>query len=181
MVSTRTKITQDQKLVERCNVLARVIVSMKALYADPQSSRTQRDLLETMIGAAIWYLPQPDDLWTHNISVNALKARQAGNKVTRDHNYPRKCAARELLGTATEELTAEFVLHRYRTKYGRFNLVTKDENRRLMKYQKADLFTTPEEAYSKASITLVPLECDESGKLGLQAASTGSRAAEQQG
>jgi len=166
--------------MERCNILARVIVGMKALYEDPQSSRTQRDLLETMIGAAIWYLPQPDDLWTQNISADALKALQAGSKVTRDHNYPRKCAARELLCTPEEQLTADFVLHRYKTKYGTFNLVTKEENRRLMKYQKADLFRTPEEAYSKAAITLVPVRSDQGGKLTLRVASAKVPADEQQ-
>jgi hypothetical protein len=127
-----------------------------------------------MIGAAIWYLPQPNDLWTQNISVDALNALQAGGKLTKDHNYPRKCAARELLRTAAEELTADFILHRYMTKYGTFNLVTKEENRRLMKYQRADSFKTPEEAYSKAAITLVPMENDQAGKLKLRTASTKS-------
>jgi hypothetical protein len=124
-----------------------------------------------MIGAAIWYLPQADELWTGMISVDALKALQAGTKIsalTKDHNHPRKCAARELLELSDEHLTTESVLHLYKTRYGRFNLVTSEENRRLMKYQKAETFSTPQNAYSEASVTLVPIRLDQKGKPQLQ-------------
>ena len=106
------------------------------------------------------------------ISVRALEALKAGKKrseLSQDYVYPRKCAARELLGISDQNLTGEHVLHLYKTKYGRFNLVTSEENRRLIKYTKADLFTTTEEAYANASITLVgPMDLDESGKLRLR-------------
>jgi hypothetical protein len=124
-----------------------------------------------MIGAAIWYLPQADELWTGMISVDALKMLQTGRKLTdltKDHNYPRKCAARELLQMRDEDLTTESVLYLYKTKYGRFNLVTREENRRLMKYQKAGTFSTPEEAYLGASVRLVPMHVDQGGKLTLR-------------
>jgi hypothetical protein len=163
--------TRDRKLSARCHTLAATVRAIKPVYIDKLNTKTQKDFVETMIGAAIWYLPQAGELWTGMISVDALKALQAGTKITeltKDHNYPRKCAARELLELSDEHLTTESVLHLYKTKYGRLNFVTSEENRRLMKYQKAETFSTPQNAYSKASVTLVPIRLDQKGKPQLQ-------------
>jgi hypothetical protein len=163
--------TRDRKLSARCHTLAATVRAIKSVYIDKLNTKTQKDFVETMIGAAIWYLPQADELWTGMISVDALKTLQAGTKITeltKDHNYPRKCAARELLEMPDEHLTTESVLHLYKTRYGRFNFVTSEENRRLMKYQKAEMFSTPENAYSMASVTLVPILLDQKGKLQLE-------------
>ena len=46
------------------------------------------------------------------------------------------------------------VLRLYRTKYGLFNYVLPDENKRLVKYQKAKIFKSPEDSYNKAGIKL---------------------------
>ncbi len=55
-----------------------------------------------MIGAAIWYLPHPNDLWTGYISRDAIASHHpysgdAKPRLTADHLYPRKIAAAELL------------------------------------------------------------------------------------
>jgi hypothetical protein len=41
---------------------------------------------------------------------------------------------------------------------GRFNLVLKEENNKLRRFQKTSVFKTEEEAYKLAGIILVPLE-----------------------
>jgi hypothetical protein len=144
------------KLTERCEVLARIVRALKPIYSGSLTP-TQKDLIETMIGAAIWYLPQSTDLWTGKISVEAIKAQQSGGKVCKDHNYPRKIAGRELLAMSDEELNGGVILRQYTSKYGVFNKVTPAENKTLMKYQRGDRFTSPEDAYRLAGVELVDL------------------------
>lgn len=117
-----------------------------------------------MVGAAIWYFPQSDELWTGMISVDALRAFMgtAGSKVvklTKDHHYPRKVAAAELfsLNWASINDPAEEVLRRYLDCYGKFNLVLPEENKRLVKHQKTHSFVSPEHAYGQAGIELKQL------------------------
>ena len=77
-----------------------------------------------MIGAAIWYLPQVQELWTVDISIGALKKFfESDNpkkiKLIKDHHYPRKVSAAELfkLNWSTFSNPAEEVLHRYQNIY----------------------------------------------------------------
>ena len=43
----------------------------------------------------------------------------------------------------------------YYEKLGKFHKVSKKENKQLVPYQKAGVFTTPEDAYAKVGIELV--------------------------
>ena len=59
-----------------------------------------------MIGAAIWYLPQGDGLWTGKISLEAIRVFHPDlgvvkPKLTANHNFPRKVAAKERLELAS--------------------------------------------------------------------------------
>src|SRR5260370_37294235 len=103
----------EQKLVERSAVLAELVRAMKPIYSRVDATDTQKDLLETMIGAAIWYMPQSKELWTGRISKEALKAKANGEKTCKDHNYPRKVAGRELLSLHDHELTGAHLLQLY--------------------------------------------------------------------
>lgn len=161
--SLRTNDT-SLRLLERADVVARTVISQQAFYRSDQCSPNQRQLLETMVGAAIWYFPQSDELWTGMISVDALKAfvGPAGSKavkLTKDHHYPRKVAAAELfsLKWTTIDDPAQEVLRRYLGCYGQFNLVLPEENKRLVKHQKTQSFVSPADAYAKAGIELKPL------------------------
>ena len=152
------------RLQERADVVARTVISQQAFYRSDQCSPNQRQLLETMVGAAIWYFPQSDELWTGMISVDALKAfvGTAGSKavkLTKDHHYPRKVAASELFAldwSLIDDPAAE-VLQRYLNRYGRFNYVLPEENKRLVKYQKTRTFVSPEHSYASAGIELIRL------------------------
>jgi len=157
-----------RKLHEQTEILARLVQHIAPLYNDPSLLPSQKQLIETTVGAAIWYLPQGIDLWTGKISLNAAKAYHPSSSPhspppTKDHEYPRKVAASELLSIAWGGISnpgAE-VLERYKLKYGRFNLVTKQENRSLMMYQRDHAFTDPSQAYKSAGIKLISITSSE--------------------
>ena len=154
----------SHRLLERADVVARTVISQQAFYQSSQCSPNQRQLLETMVGAAIWYFPQSDELWTGMISVDALRAFAGTTgskavKLTKDHHYPRKVAASELFAldwTSIDDPAAE-VLQRYLNRYGRFNYVLPEENKRLVKYQKTHSFKSPDRSYASAGIKLIQL------------------------
>tara|TARA_B100001287_G_C22458357_1_gene423850 strand:+ start:98 stop:652 length:555 start_codon:yes stop_codon:yes gene_type:complete len=151
----------NKKILDKADVIARTVISQQDFYFSKECNENHKQLLETMIGAAIWYLPQGKELWTGDISINALTKlfeSDEPNKITltKDHHYPRKVAAAELfkLNWSTFSSPAEEVLQRYQNIYGRYNLVLPEENKRLVKYQKGIIFTSPEDSYRKAGITL---------------------------
>mgnify|MGYP006269269801 CR=1 FL=1 len=151
----------DRRLLERAEVVARTVISQQPFYASAACTPNQRQLLETMVGAALWYLPQSDALWTGFLSSAALQALASAPepksvKLTKDHHYPRKVAAAELFAIAWQELpdAAIEVGNRYLQVYGRFNYVLPEENKRLVKYQKTHSFVSPEVAYQQAGIAL---------------------------
>jgi hypothetical protein len=142
------------RLNERCAILAQTVRALKPIYESSNTTQNQKQLLETIIGA-IWYLPQPPNLWTGKISLEGAKALRAGHRVTRDHQYPRKLAARELLGLNEIDLTGSSVHALYLEKFGRFNLITKQENRKLMRFQRAGVFVNSEDCYARAGVQLI--------------------------
>lgn len=149
------------KILDKADVIARTVMSQQEFYFSKDCNENHKQLLETMIGAAIWYLPQGKELWTGDISIDALKKLFESNEpqkitLTKDHHYPRKVAAAELfkLNWSTFLSPSEEVLKRYQNKYGRYNLVLPDENKRLVKYQKGIIFKSPEDSYRKAGIYL---------------------------
>ena len=151
----------NKKILDKADVIARTVISQQDFYFSKECNENHKQLLETMIGAAIWYLPQGKELWTGDISINALTKlfeSDEPNKITltKDHHYPRKVAAAELfkLNWSTFSSPAEEVLQRYQNIYGRYNLVLPEENKSLVKYQKGIIFTSPEDSYRKAGINL---------------------------
>ena len=151
----------NNKILDKAEVIARTVMSQQDFYFSEDCNGNHKQLLETMIGAAIWYLPQGKELWTGDISIDALKNLFESDEpqkvtLTKDHHFPRKVAAAELfkLNWSTFSSPAEEVLQRYQNIYGRYNLVLPEENKRLVKYQKGIIFTSPEDSYRKAGINL---------------------------
>lgn len=147
---------RESKLREQCQILADAIISIRPIYLTAQAG--QRALLETMIGAAIWYIPKPPQAWSGFISIGTLKAFHPDSgvlqpKVSEEHIYPRKVAARQLL--EDEELSGARLCILFKEKYGRLHFITSDENKSVQRYQRVDVFTTSEEAYAKAGIHLI--------------------------
>ena len=145
-------MTYEDKVINKCSALLKLILGIKDFYKE--SNDDNKRFIETTIGAAIWYLPKNNEiLFTGKISKDAILK---GEK-SEDHLYPRKIAASELLNYKWEEevdpvkaLTNLFV-----TKYGKYNYISKLENKRLIKFQKSEVFETPQKSYDDAGIELV--------------------------
>ena len=151
------------KIQDRCAVIAELVQKMQPMYQAETTSEYQRNHIETTVGAGIWYIPN-SELWTGRVSLVAIKSfHPLSNviepKLTKDHQYPRKVAARKLLECDWSQIKnpEERLTRMYVEEFGTFTLVTPQENRDLMKYQKADVFTTPQKAYHQAGITLLQL------------------------
>ncbi|AAP99650.1 MULTISPECIES: hypothetical protein [Prochlorococcus] len=156
----------NKKLVDKADVIARTVVSQQSFYRSKDCNENHRQLLETMIGAAIWYLPHGKEFWTGGISVEALKKLSETKKITsltKDHKYPRKVAAAELFKVDWSEIPnhCDEIVNRYQRKYGLFNYVTPTENKRLVKYQKGHVFISPEDSYRQAGILLQKISVDQ--------------------
>ncbi len=164
---TRDEVDRKQRLMERADVVAHTVKSLKAFYDSEDCNENKKRTLETMVGAAIFYLPQPKEFYTGKTSLKAIEALEnsensIGVKLTKEHRYPRKIAAKELfeLNWINVKEPYKEVLDRYTSKYGLYNYVLPTENKRLTPYQKADVFIDPNHSYEQAGITLlnVPYE-----------------------
>ena len=121
------------------------------------SNEDSKRFVETTIGAAIWYLPKKTALlFTGKISKEAI----IKNERSEDHLFPRKIAAQEILefDWESESDPVETLCNAYLQKYGRFNYVSKAENKKLIKFQKSTVFSDADTAYANAKIELVDFE-----------------------
>jgi hypothetical protein len=91
----------------------------------------QRSYLEVILGAAIFYLPSLNSHFNGFISVAALKGYLKGDRRVKDHIYPRKLAARELL---SKKLTVEELTERYHSHLATYMYITSSENSNLINY-----------------------------------------------
>jgi len=119
------KHTRDRILDEKCSVLADTIAAIRPVYA--KATPRQRVLLETMIGAALWYIPKPSSAWTGRVSVGALRMFHPTSGIEKprfseEHVYPRKVAARLLLEDQSLDGTNLSAL--FREKYGRLHFIS---------------------------------------------------------
>jgi len=145
----------QQQLNNKCEALLHLVKGIQEFYKS--TNDTNKSFIETTVGAAIWYLPKKRDLlFTGKISKEAMKK---GEK-SEDHLYPRKITAQEILQFDWEDENnpVETLSNLYIEKYGRYNYVSKMENKRLIKYQKIGVFVDPETAYENAGIELVDLD-----------------------
>jgi hypothetical protein len=166
-------------LQERIKVLYEIISSTSEQYFDNNLNEGQRGLYETIIGAAIWYLPSGNELFSGKISTAALdkiKAAPHSTKLVEEHSFPRKVGGKylyELYKKSKGTLTVEDIVAVYKTKLGKYNLVLKEENDRLKKWQKiqnfkhnADNFLEvisgiEEYAYDKSNIQLTAFSLEQ--------------------
>jgi hypothetical protein len=151
------KMKQDERntiISGRCKVLAEMINNLRDIYRN--GNENQRAFLETIIGAAIWYIPKPKIFWTGKISVNAIKSflKKTKQKLSEEHAIPRKFAAKELL-EKDEILTTEYVEKQYLEKYCKLHYITPEENKKAIKFQKTKIYKNSNEVYKKANIKLI--------------------------
>jgi hypothetical protein len=161
------------KLSARCATLEKMVDSVSFIYRDEETTDDQRKLMETVFGAAIFYLPHTAKYWTGKISRAALEAlrENPGTRLTKEHQFPRKIAARELfseVGRIRNGETSMKVL--YEGKYARYNYVTPAENKKISIHQREGVFTDIETAYRSAGIELVDISSEELKNLRKKAA-----------
>ncbi len=153
-------------LKDKAELLAQVILLTKELYDNPQTTPAQKGLLETIIGAGIWYLPSSTELYSGFISKKAyesLKIDPVGTKLVEEHSFPRKLAGETLYAESNYNKIKENIAHLeevYREKFGKFNLVLKSENDKLKAFQKKGIFIDEEVAYKNAGLELLPFDIE---------------------
>ena len=141
-----------QKVKTKCEALINLIIAIQPFYH--KSNDKQKRFIETTIGAAIFYLPKKNSvLFTGKISKEAKRK----NEKSEDHLYPRKIAAAELLNIKWDKIKdpAHNLANLFIKKYGRYNYVSKSENKKLIQYQKSGIFKNPKKAYHRAGVELV--------------------------
>jgi hypothetical protein len=159
--------TDLNDLTEKCELLTDMIKATKELYHATTTNDEQRGLLETIIGAGIWYLPSHrNELYSGFASVALLQdiciKELKDIKWTEEHSFPRKIAGNRLYNEHIEKINidAQFLKDLYLTQLGRFNIVTTSENNALKRFATVDNFVNDNSSYEAAEIKLVnfPLE-----------------------
>ena len=156
----------ETRLIERCEALERLIKNIQPFYNT--ATANQKAFIETIIGAGIWYLPHGKTYWNDKVSIKAIEELKsnAQTRLTKDHVYPRKKSAKQLLAD-TEKLKGdgEYLKARYNTELGKYVLVTPKENRDLIKVEKDNPEASWQEVYKIAGIELIDynklLECED--------------------
>ena len=133
--------------------MVELIVRIQPIYDN--ADNVQRTLIETMIGAALWYIPKSEGAWTGFVSVGVLESfhPDSGNpkpKISEEHVYPRKQAAKQLLKMAN--LDKEMLRRSYREKYGKLHLITPEENKKVQ-HEKFYLTEKNDERYRASNIS----------------------------
>jgi hypothetical protein len=144
---------KTEVIKDRCKIIAEIVNKLRETYKD--SNENQKAFIETIIGAAIWYMPKPKDYWSGYISVKAINGFKGKNKskLSEEHIIPRKVAAKELL-EADKLLTTENVEEKYLSEYCKLHYITPEENKKAIKYQKTNVYTNSYEVYKQAGINL---------------------------
>ena len=153
-----SEAAREQKIRLHCATLAKVIESVRPAYL--AAAEAQKALVETMIGAAIWYIPKPANAWTGQISVAVLRAFHPNSGVLRpriseEHVYPRKAAAKQLL--EADRLDGDSMLQAFMSRYALVHYITPDENKAVTRFQRTSVFKSPEEAYRLAGINFISI------------------------
>lgn len=149
----------NRKLKEKCDALAEMVISIAPIYISNLHNKNKKQLIETTIGASIWYLPHGIEFWTGNISFEAISQFLTSStpKLSKDHQYPRKVAARDLLLYNWDEIEkpGDRLLSLYKQSYGMYNFITPRENKYLTAFQKENVFISIEKSYQEAGIHLI--------------------------
>ena len=149
-------------LSKRAKVLSDTIIAISEIYHSDILDEGQKGMLETLIGAGIWYLPSSKKLFSGLISNEALNRFRLDSsvKLVEEHGFPRKVAGKKLLSEHLEELKIDDrkLEELYTSKMGKFNLVLKEENNKLKKFQKTSVFQDELSAYQSAGIKLIQVQ-----------------------
>jgi hypothetical protein len=152
------KTTNENKIEGRCEILAEMINNIKVIYKT--ANENQKAFMQTIIGAAIWYMPKPRIYWTGKISVEAIKSFLPQNteipKLSEEHDIPRKIAAKQLL-EKEDILTPEYMKKEFLRKYCKIHYITPNENKKAIKFQRTNIYQESKKVYKNANIKLIKI------------------------
>ncbi|MEY4308037.1 MAG: hypothetical protein RL422_240 [Bacteroidota bacterium] len=151
--------TKKQKM----ELLYRICEALSPLYGELEDEKVKGQIC-TMIGAQIFYIGCPAESFQKisvegksellNLQAAGLSKAKALQKLTKEHQTPRKIGGLELMEyMAGHKVTYEEFESKLQT-YLKWNYVTKQENNNLKPFQKVGKFTTPEESYRAAGVVL---------------------------
>ena len=149
-------VKRNNVIKDRCAIIAKIVNAIREIYKS--SNTNQQAFIQTIIGAAIWYIPKPENYWSGKISIKALDGliSNKNTKLSEEHIIPRKVAAKELLENG-ELLKNEYVEKVFRSKYCKIHYVTPEENKGAIKYQRTDVFENPDKVYKQARIEFIKI------------------------
>lgn len=113
------------------HVLKEIIDALKPGYL-AKVDESEKAYFETIIGAAIFYLPTSVNHFSGYISIGAVNSHLKNEKKVRDHISPRKFVARKLLSEPS--VSAEALMNDYYNSYAQFMYVAPSENSLLVNY-----------------------------------------------
>ena len=112
-------------------VLKKLLHCSKIIYRDLEESK-ERTFLETIIGAAIFYLPnRVNEHFSGYISIEAIKSYLNSGKMVKDHMMPRRYSAARVLNS---EYSLENFVTDFHNEFASFMYVTSKENKKLVNY-----------------------------------------------
>lgn len=131
-------------LVEKMKVVYSLVKNTFHDYYSESTSNKQRSTFQVIVGAAIFYMPTTNDLYSGFMSVNAKEklGSTKETKLVKEHSFPRKVGGRLLYELYKKEidrggeLTLDDFVELYQTRLGKYNFVLKEENEKLKQYQK---------------------------------------------
>ena len=154
---------REEKILERCEILASLISGIKGEYNKETTSEYQKAFIETTIGAALWYLPEPEYSFAGYISKNCLESlKEEKPKISKEHIFPRKLSAKSLL-IEKVNLDGNQLFELYIKKYCKLCYITPEENKKATKYQKDGDFDPKNllKVYNETGIELIKISSKE--------------------
>ena len=101
---------REKQRAEKFSVLTDIVNALQPAYV--YASQSKKALMETIIGAAIFYMPALKNKCYTGLVSEAVKAESAGSgRKVKEHLYPRKVSGKELLSAAP--VTVEKLMNLY--------------------------------------------------------------------
>lgn len=113
------------------SVLKKLLHCSQIIYREFEEPK-KRAFLETIVGAAIFYLPnRVNEHFSGYISIEAIKSYLNSGKMVKDHILPRRYSAAKVLNS---EYSLDNFVTDFHNHFASFMYVTTQENKRLVNY-----------------------------------------------
>jgi len=131
-LDVRAEVVAEQSdvLPEKVRCLTTLLEPVRNVYA--ASNDAEKNFIETIIGASIFYLPHPvNECFSGYCSLRALNEKIAGRRIVKEHIIPRKFAARQVL---SEGYGLNGFFQDFTNRFRRFMYLTPEENKMTVNY-----------------------------------------------